>query len=261
VVEVEIAVQDAAGARAARDAGADRVELCTGLVTGGLTPSLGLIEAAVAVGLPVHPLVRTRPGGFVHDADELAVMVRDVRVAVAAGAAGVVVGALRADAEVDSGAVRALVDAAAGARVTFHRAFDVVPDRLRALDLLAELGITRVLTSGGAPTAPAGLPELGRLARHSRHSRRSRATSGAVQVMVGGGVRVGDVAALVAAGVDAVHLSARRPGRDLGAAGPGGGASGFDVTDADVVRAVVAVVAGPGSGAGAGPAVPVPSTG
>ncbi len=72
MVDVEIAVQDVAGVRVARAAGADRVELCIGLVTGGLTPPIGLVAAAVETGLPVHPLVRTRPGGFVHDADELA---------------------------------------------------------------------------------------------------------------------------------------------------------------------------------------------
>jgi copper homeostasis protein len=234
VVDVEIAVQDLAGVLTARDAGADRVELCVGLVTGGLTPPAGLLEAAVETGLPVHPLIRTRTGGFVHDPLELDVLVRDVRAAVRAGAAGVVVGALRADGEVAEDDVRALVEAADGRPVTFHRAFDVVPDRRRALDRLAALGVSRVLTSGGAATAPDGLAALAELARHAR------STDVAVEVMAGGGVRPGDVPALAAAGVHAVHLSARRPGHDLGRSGPGGGAPGFDVTDADVVRAAVA---------------------
>jgi copper homeostasis protein len=237
VVDVEIAVQDLAGVLTARDAGADRVELCVALVTGGLTPPAGLLEAAVGTGLPVHPLVRTRTGGFVHDPLELDVLVRDVRAAVRGGAAGVVVGALRADGTVDEDALRALVDAADGAPVTFHRAFDVVPDRRHALDRLAALGVTRLLTSAGAPTAPAGTAGLADLVRHAR-------TAGVpVQVMAGGGVRPADVPALVAAGVDAVHLSARRPGHDRGRAGPGGGATGFEVTDADVVRRAVAAVA------------------
>ena len=234
MADVEIAVQDVAGVLTARDAGADRVELCVGLVTGGLTPPAGLLAAAVEAGLPVHPLIRARTGGFVHDALELDVLLRDVRAAVRAGAAGVVVGALRPDGEVDEDALRALVDAAAGARVTFHRAFDVVPDRLRALDRLAALGVSRVLTSGGAPTAPEALPALALLARHAREA------GGAVEVMAGGGVRAADVPSLVGAGVDAVHLSARRPGPDRGPAGPGGGTGGFDVTDADAVRAAVA---------------------
>jgi copper homeostasis protein len=238
MVDLEIAVQDVAGVRVAQAAGADRVELCIGLVTGGLTPPIGLVGAAVETGLPVHALVRTRPGGFVHDADELDVLVRDVRALVAARAAGVVVGALRADGEVDEYAVSHLVAAADGAPVTFHRALDVVPDRRRALDRLADLGVTRVLTSGGAARAVDGAAVLADLVRHAG------VTGGRVQVMAGGGVRVGDIGLLVAAGVDAIHLSARRPALDPGRPGPGGGSPGYDVTDEGVVRAAVAAVRG-----------------
>ena len=99
---LEIAVQDVAGARVAVAGGADRLELCAALPeTGGLTPSIGLLAevvAAVPATVGVHVLVRSRPGGFTYTADELAVQVSDVRAAVAAGAAGVVVGALRATA-------------------------------------------------------------------------------------------------------------------------------------------------------------------
>src|SRR5690606_632176 len=132
------------GIRVAAAVGARRVELCVGLgATGGLTPSAGLVEAAVAasaavVGGPeVHVLVRPRPGGFVLVGDDLDVQVRDVRTAVAAGATGVVVGALTVDGLVDADAVRSLVEAAAGREVTFHRAIDVVADPVRALDRLA----------------------------------------------------------------------------------------------------------------------------
>ena len=126
-VALEIAVQDTDGVRIATEVGASRVELCSALgATGGLTPSVGLLEAAVAVaaeaaggGVPVevHPLVRPRPGGFVFSAAELDVQVRDVRAAVAAGAAGVVIGALTSDGLVDEAAVRALVAAAGGREV------------------------------------------------------------------------------------------------------------------------------------------------
>jgi copper homeostasis protein len=238
MVQVEIAVQDLAGVRVAQAAGADRVELCVGLVTGGLTPPAGLVEAAVETGMPVHALVRDRTGGFVHDAVELDVLVREVRALVRAGVAGVVVGALRPDGEVDEHAVGRLVSAAGGVTVTFHRALDVVPDRRRALDRLAALGVARVLTSGGAARAADGRAALAELAGHAR------ASGAGVQVMAGGGVRVGDVPLLVEAGVDAVHLSARRPGDDRGAAGPGGGAAGFDVTDETTVRAAVAAARG-----------------
>lgn len=237
---VEIAVQDVAGAQVALAAGADRVELCQALgATGGLTPSAALIEAVTATGIAVHVLIRSRPGGFVYPTAEIDLMAREIELTIAAGASGVVIGALAADGTLDSGAMRTLITAAHEARgvgatppveVTCHRAFDVVPDRLRALDTLAELGVTRVLTSGGAPNVGAGLDALAQLVRHD---------SG-VQIMAGGGVRVEGIPGLIGLGVHAVHLSAKKIVTDPGASGPGGGAGGgLEVTDADVVRAAI----------------------
>jgi copper homeostasis protein len=227
---LEIAVQDVAGARAAVAAGADRLELCAALAaTGGLTPSAGLVRhVAAAAGVGVHVLVRPRAGGFVYTAEELAVQVADVRAALDAGAAGVVVGALTPGGAVDPAALAALVEAADGADVTFHRAFDVVADRPAALEVLAAHGVRRVLTSGGALRAGEGLAALAALT--------GRARGLGVEVMAGGGVRTGDVAPLVGAGVDAVHLSARRPVAGDGGPG-GGGGGGYDATDAGLVAA------------------------
>lgn len=223
---LELAVQDAAGARIAREVGAARVELCAALgATGGLTPSVGAVEAVAAIGVPVHALVRPRAGGFEYDADEIAVTVRDIRAVLAAGATGVVVGALR-DGRVDRATLERLVAAAEGAPVTFHRAFDVLDSPLAALPVLQEFGVARVLTSGGAPTCAEGVRTLARLAG---------AGSG-VEIMAGGGVTVAGIPALVAAGVDAVHLSARRTVSSP-PAGPGGGPSSYDATDPVVARA------------------------
>ena len=251
---LEIAVTSAAGAVTARDGGADRVELCSALELGGVTPSQGLVEATVATGVPVHALVRCRPGGFVYDTDELDVMVREIRALVRSGVAGVVVGALREDGSLDVDALRWFVEAALDAaaprhrvagpqdvaevpprgvgsarvpgvspleprtleslpleprtleprplEITVHRAVDRAADPVAAVTALAGLGVTRVLTSGGASTVGAGLASgvLPRLVE----------VAGDVQVMAGGGVQLGDVPALVAAGVDAVHLSAKR---------------------------------------------------
>jgi len=246
-VALEIAVQDTDGVRVAAQVGARRVELCAALgATGGLTPSVGLVEAAVAAAaeaagdaapVEVHPLIRPRPGGFVFSPAELDVQVRDVRAAVAAGAAGVVVGALTADGLVDADAVRALVAAAQGREVTFHRAIDVVEDVTSALDLLAGLGVSRVLTSGGAPRSIDGVDRLRAMTEH---------VAGRVQVQAGGGVRPQDVGELVAAGVDAVHLSAKRAVSDDG--GPGGSGSGYEVTDPQVARAARAALDALGQG-------------
>ncbi|KLN35938.1 copper homeostasis protein CutC [Cellulosimicrobium funkei] len=245
-VVLELAVQDPDGVRVAASVGARRVELCVGLgATGGLTPSAGLVEAAVvaaadaaspAPAVEVHVLVRPRPGGFVLSAADLDVQVRDVRAAVAAGAAGVVVGALTLDGVVDVAAVRALVEAAGGREVTFHRAVDVVADPLAALDALAGAGVVRVLTSGGAARSIDGVERLRAMSAHARG-----ALGGRVQVMAGGGVQPRDVGALVAAGVDAVHLSAKRVVADD--AGPGGGGdAGYEVTDPEVAAAASAAL-------------------
>jgi len=236
---LEIAVQDAAGARTAFDAGADRVELCQALAgTGGLTPSAGTIEAVLRVaGAPerVAVLVRPRPGGFVYDADEIALVAADVRDAVRRGAGGVVVGALTAAGAVDEEAMRRWTDAAEGADVVFHRAIDVLPTPVDAIDRLIELGVCRVLTSGGAARSIDGATTIAGIARRS---------AGCIEVMAGGGVRPRDIPALVREGADAVHLSARAPSSDATAAGPGGGAAGYDVTDVAIVRAARAALDG-----------------
>ncbi len=201
---LEIAVTSPAGARVALDHGADRVELCTGLELGGLTPSAALIEAVAAVGLPVQVLVRCRPGDFVYDAEETALMVAEVRTVIASGASGVVVGALTADGSLDTAAVARLAAAAQDTgrpvEVTLHRAIDVSADPVATAALLPALGLTRVLTSGGAPAAGQGLTRLTAMVDVAR----------GVQVMAGGGVRPAEIPALTAAGVAAVHLSAKR---------------------------------------------------
>ncbi|GEE03260.1 hypothetical protein nbrc107696_37060 [Gordonia spumicola] len=226
---LEIAVQDAAGAAIALAGGADRVELCAALgVTGGLTPSPGTIAAAVATGIDVHALIRNRPGGFVYSPDEVAVLADDVRRAVDLGATGVVIGALRPDGALDATATAALLDAAGDADVTFHRAFDTVADPVGTLERLADIGVLRVLTSGGAARAGDGIDALAALV----------AADTGVEIMAGGGVTPDAIGALIAIGVDAVHLSAKTVVADPGVTGPGGGSGGgLEVTDPAIVAA------------------------
>ncbi|MFD5225257.1 copper homeostasis protein CutC [Microbacterium sp. NPDC058342] len=243
-VALEIAVQDAAGARIAFAAGADRVELCQALsATGGLTPSPGTVDAvseAAGGGARVAVLVRPRPGGFVYDSEEVALVTSDIREVVRRGAGGVVVGAMALDGGVDMDAMRRWTDAADGAEVAFHRAIDVAADPVRVMDQLVELGAHRVLTSGGAVRSLDGFAVIASLIERS---------AGRVQVMPGGGVRVEDIARFVAAGADAVHLSARAASADVSPSGPGGGAAGFDVTDRAVVEAARAALDGALAGA------------
>ncbi|MGW9168441.1 copper homeostasis protein CutC [Agromyces sp. NPDC055658] len=232
---VEIAVQDASGTRIALEHGAARIELCQALGLGGLTPSIGLVETTVGLAAEasapsfVHVLVRPRGGGFVYDADELDTIERDIRAVVAAGADGVVVGALTETGDLDVEAVRRFIDAAGQADVTVHRAVDAANDPRAAVAGLARLGVRRVLTSGGAADCRTGLANLAAMAE----------ASGVLEIMAGGGVRLDDIAELAAAGVDAVHLSARGRAVRGGASGPGGGVDGFDETDAALVAAAV----------------------
>ncbi|WP_433694563.1 copper homeostasis protein CutC [Paraburkholderia phenoliruptrix] len=153
-VLLEVIATTVADARLAAQAGADRLELITAMGEGGLTPSLGLIEAVVeTVSIPVNVIVRPHSRSFVYDADDHAVMLRDVRAVKAAGANGVVIGMLNAQGEINREQLARAIDAAEGLAITFHRAFDEVRDQRRALDVLLRFdAVTNVLTSGGKPS-------------------------------------------------------------------------------------------------------------
>ena len=153
-VLLEVIATTVADARLAAQAGADRLELITGMGEGGLTPSLGLIEAVTAaVDIPVNVIVRPHSRSFVFDDDDFAVMLRDVRAVAAAGANGVVIGMLTPDGEIDREGLARAIDAADGLAITFHRAFDETRDLHEALDVLLGFdAVTNVLTSGGKPS-------------------------------------------------------------------------------------------------------------
>jgi len=203
MLRVEVCVTDVDGVRVARAAGASRVELCVALDVGGLTPSLGLVEHAIAAadGMGVHVLLRPRPGDFVASPDELALVLRDAELALAAGAAGVVAGPLRPDGRLDLDAMRRLRTLAEGAEVTAHRAVDVHPDVEATVAGLVDVGVDRMLTSGGAASAHDGTRRIARAVA---------AADARLAVMAGGGIRPERVHELVAAtGIADVHLSAR----------------------------------------------------
>ena len=153
----EICVDSIAGVRAAKQAGARRVELCADLLEGGITPSLGVIRQARKVsGIDLNVMIRPRGGDFLFNEDEFATMRADIETAKAEGANGVVIGLLTAAGEVDIARTRELAALARPLSVTFHRAFDVAAEPFRALETLIELGVDRVLTSGQEPTVLEG---------------------------------------------------------------------------------------------------------
>lgn len=240
MVAFELAVQDTDGLAVAARLGVDRIELCSALPLGGVTPSFALIEAAVdQPGMPpVHVLVRPRPGGFRYLPGEAGIMIRDVRHAIAAGAAGVVLGGVR-DGRIDTELVRWAVEAASGATVTFHRAFDMLHDPAEGIETLVDLGVHRILSAGGPTTVVDGLSGLARLVRIA---------AGRIEIMAGGGVRPDLVGELVRTGVAAVHASAKRQVPDavtveLGAAARAG-AAGRESTDEDQAGRILAAVRG-----------------
>ena len=160
---IEACVDSVESAVAAGNGGAKRVELCAALLEGGLTPSAGAMALArekLHIGL--HVIIRPRGGDFLYTDDEHAVMLEDIDVAKHAGADGVVIGVLDADAQVDEARTRELVERGrAGAMsVTFHRAFDMTRDPLAALETLVDIGVDRILTSGQEDSAMAGLELL-----------------------------------------------------------------------------------------------------
>ena len=202
-VLVEACVDSVASAVAAERGGAGRIELCDNLFDGGTTPSAGMISAVkAAVKIPVFVIVRPRGGGFFYSDAELGVMRLDIEAARMLGADGIVTGALTADAQVNVQHMRPLVDAAAGMPTTFHRAFDLTPDLGKALEDVMALGVTRVLTSGGAASALEGVAQIQALVKRS---------AGAVAIMAGGGLREESVQEVVhRAGVSEVHVRGTR---------------------------------------------------
>lgn len=243
-VVVEVAVESVAGAAAAAAAGADRVELCCSLLEGGLTPSLGLLQAVrAAVSIPVFAMVRPRGGDFRYDPGEFDAMVRDVALLREHGADGIVAGCLRPDGTLDDARMQKLLDRAGPLPVTCHRAFDLCADPLATLATLQHLGIARVLTSGQASSASDGAANIARCVA---------AAGDAITIMAGAGVRRDNATALVRrTGVRELHLSAsawrdsdmtfRRDGIPMGIQPPPDEYS-LRHTDGAMVAAVVAAV-------------------
>ena len=198
MILVEAAVETLEAALAAERAGADRIELCVNLDDGGTTPSTGLTAALIdGTQLPVFVLIRPRAGDFVYTDDEIDLMSREVETAAIIGVAGIVTGALTSDYSVDVEQTRALVNAAAGLPVTFHRAFDSTMIKTDALEQLIDLGVTRVLTSGGAPTALEGAEVIAALVNQAGDR---------ITVVAGGGIREHNVSDVIArTGVREVH--------------------------------------------------------
>jgi len=231
---IEITTQDIFSVKAAIEGGASRIELCQALENGGLTPSIALIERTVELASVtslkgfVTVLIRPREGDFVYDKDEVETAIYDIRKAVAAGVDNLVIGALKSNGEVDEEAMLRMIEAAGGTSLTFNRAFDVLNDQFTGLETLVRLGVTRILTSGGAPRTGEGLDRIQELVK---------CAEGRIEIMSGGGVRIDDIPRLFELGVDAVHLSAKRS--ITGSLSRPGERGSYSQVDVEIVRAAV----------------------
>jgi copper homeostasis protein len=153
---LEVCVDDADGLLAAFAGGADRIELCSALDLGGLTPSRSLMQQAARLPVPTYAMVRPRAGDFLYSGADINLMLADIDTVREAGLAGVVLGASRNDGRLDEDVLERLVAHAGGLGLTLHRAFDLVPDFAEAVDFAVANRFERILTSGGAPTALQG---------------------------------------------------------------------------------------------------------
>lgn len=242
---LEICVDDIAGVDSAVQGGADRLELCSALSLGGLTPTPSLIAAARALPIPVHMLVRPREGGFRYTPCEAEMIAKDIAAAAEAGLAGVVIGASAEDHTLDTALLARLVDHArtCGTKrgtplsLTLHRAFDLCPDLPAALEAAVALGFDRILTSGGAARAIDGLVLLATL---------HRGAAGRIVILPGSGIDAGSASRFLDAGLRELHAScgvALPPAADDAREREFGfAAAGRRVTDVDRVRALKLVL-------------------
>ena len=200
---LEVCIGSVCSAKAARDGGAARVELCSALEIGGITPSPGLMQQVRSVeGIKMHVLIRPRGGDFLYDEDEIRCMEQDIVAARECGADGVVIGALTADGDIDIATCRRLIEKAQGMSITFHRAFDMCNNPMKALEDIIALGCHRILTSGQAATAEKGISLLTQL---------TAAANGRIIIMPGCGVNAGNAKNILeATQCNEIHASARK---------------------------------------------------
>ncbi|MFT4089568.1 MAG: copper homeostasis protein CutC [Asticcacaulis sp.] len=202
-LRLEVAVDSPSGFKAAIAGGAHRIELCAALSVGGLTPSPGLMRLAAETSTPVRAMIRPRIGGFIYTPTEYDVMRRDIDAVREAGLAGIVIGANRMTGELDEELLRRLANHAQGLEIALHRAIDLTPDPLAAMEVAVSLGFDTILASGRAPKAIQGLETLKAL---------SAQAAARIEIMPGGGITADNAGQIVeTTGVNWLHASCSEP--------------------------------------------------
>jgi copper homeostasis protein len=199
----ELVADTAAGVHAGGSGGADRIELCSALAIGGVTPSVGLMQLAARCGVPTRVMIRPRGGDFSYSPYEVDAMRADIDTVRELGLAGVVFGANHTSGALDETILRILCDHSAGIETAIHRSFDLAPDRDAALETIIGLGMKTILTAGGGRTARDGVDGLRALVTQA---------AGRIEILAGIGVTPGNVADIVSlSGVSSVHASCATP--------------------------------------------------
>lgn len=201
-ITLEICADSVDSAIAAQRGGAHRIELCSNLLEGGVTPSAGLISSVRhKVDIDLYVMIRPRGGDFFYTPAEFEIMKQDVLIAKQAGVDGIVAGILREDGEIDVSRSRCLVEMAGQLKATFHRAFDMSRDLTQSLKDVIETGAHRLLTSGGEQKVEDGIDAIANLVR---------AADGRISVMAGSGITPANVHSIIkATGVREIHASVR----------------------------------------------------
>lgn len=199
MITLEVCVDTPTGIRACESGGADRIELCSALSLGGLTPSPGLMKLAAKSSIPAHAMIRPTSGGFTISERHFEAMLADIWAAREYGLAGVVVGVSTENYGLDLKRLKDLKTAAGSMEVTLHRVIDLCKDPLRAVEQAIDLGLTRILTSGGQKTAFEGRRTISEMVKCS---------DGRIEIMAGSGVTPENVRQVIAeTGVLDIHAS------------------------------------------------------
>ena len=200
-IKIEVCAFSLESCLAAEKGDANRIELCGSMYEGGTTPSAGLIQVVKQrVNIEIHAMIRPRGGDFCYSDDEISVMQADIRIAKELGCEGVVLGILLPDGQVNIAQTKALVTLAKPMKVTFHRAIDMTPNYLKALEDIIETGCDRILTSGQKNTAIEGIENIINLLKQA---------NGRIEIMAGSGVNANNAQTLIHTGVNALHLTGK----------------------------------------------------
>lgn len=183
-MKIELCAASLEAIRVAKELNFDRIELCQNLEQGGVTPSFGMIEYAIAYGIETHVLIRPRVGGFIYNEEEIEVIIRDILACKSIGVHGIVFGALTNNNEIDREAMKEIVSKCQGMQLTFHRAFDDCVDWKKSMDILVDLGVNRILTSGLARSVDKGFESLIKMVEYANNR---------IEIMAGGGVNSSNI--------------------------------------------------------------------